>query len=113
MALSWAGYLYLYPCKANYLGGDIISGVAASGMINSQEICVFLDIGTNGELVVGNQDFLLCGAGAAGPALEGGVVKTRHAGRKRGCVRRASGKRGICAGNHRRNGPERDLRLRH
>ena len=37
---------------------------------------MFLDIGTNGELVVGNQDFLLCGAGAAGPALEGGVVKT-------------------------------------
>ena len=76
LGIKLGGYLYLYPCKANYLGGDIISGVAASGMINSQEICVFLDIGTNGELVVGNQDFLLCGAGAAGPALEGGVVKT-------------------------------------
>ncbi|MEI3138254.1 MAG: ATP-binding protein [Lachnospiraceae bacterium] len=39
-------------------------------------ISVFFDIGTNGELVIGNKDFLLCGAGAAGPALEGGVVHT-------------------------------------
>lgn len=76
MGIDLDGYLYLYPSKANYLGGDIISGVAASDMINRPEISVFLDIGTNGELVVGNQDFLLCGAGAAGPALEGGVVKT-------------------------------------
>ena len=37
---------------------------------------MFFDIGTNGELVIGNREFLLCGAGAAGPALEGGVVKT-------------------------------------
>lgn len=70
------GYVYCYPCRANYLGGDIVSGVVASGMHSRQEISVFLDIGTNGELVVGGRDFLLCGAGAAGPALEGGVVKT-------------------------------------
>lgn len=76
LGIQLGGYLYIYPCKANYLGGDIISGVVASDMTDRQEISVFLDIGTNGELVVGNQDFLLCGAGAAGPALEGGVVKT-------------------------------------
>ena len=43
---------------------------------NKDGISVFFDIGTNGELVIGNKDFLLCGAGAAGPALEGGVVHT-------------------------------------
>ena len=70
------GYLYCYPCRANYLGGDIISGLIATSLIRESEICVFLDIGTNGELVVGNREFLMAGAGAAGPALEGGVVKT-------------------------------------
>lgn len=70
------GYVYCYPGKANYLGGDIISGMVATEMHRKQEISLFFDVGTNGELVIGNKDFLLCGAGAAGPALEGGVVKT-------------------------------------
>lgn len=70
------GYVYCYPGKANYLGGDIISGMIATGMHKKEEITLFFDVGTNGELVMGNRDFLLCGAGAAGPALEGGVVKT-------------------------------------
>ncbi|MCD7735524.1 MAG: ASKHA domain-containing protein, partial [Lachnospiraceae bacterium] len=70
------GYVYCYPGKANYLGGDIISGLVATGMHRRETISLFFDVGTNGELVVGNRDFLLCGAGAAGPALEGGVVKT-------------------------------------
>lgn len=70
------GYVLCCPGKANYLGGDIISGVIASGLYQREEISVFFDVGTNGELVVGNRHFLLCGAGAAGPALEGGVVKT-------------------------------------
>ena len=48
----------------------------ATNLTQESEICVFLDIGTNGELVVGNREFLMAGAGAAGPALEGGVVKT-------------------------------------
>lgn len=70
------GYVFCCPGKANYLGGDIISGMIATGMHRRTEISLFFDVGTNGELVVGNKDFLLCGAGAAGPALEGGVVKT-------------------------------------
>ncbi|MCD8103727.1 MAG: ASKHA domain-containing protein [Lachnospiraceae bacterium] len=70
------GYVYCYPSRANYLGGDIISGMVATGMYRKKSISLFFDVGTNGELVVGNRDFLLCGAGAAGPALEGGVVKT-------------------------------------
>ncbi len=76
LGFPFEGYVYCYPGKANYMGGDIVSGVIAAGIDEKEEICVFLDVGTNGELVVGNRDFLLCGAGAAGPALEGGSVKT-------------------------------------
>ena len=76
LGFPFHGYVYCYPGRANYLGGDIVSGAVATGIARSEEICVFLDIGTNGELVVGNREFLLCGAGAAGPALEGGSVKT-------------------------------------
>ncbi|MCC8104329.1 MAG: ASKHA domain-containing protein [Clostridiales bacterium] len=70
------GYVFCFPGKANYLGGDIISGMVATDLYHRESISLFFDVGTNGELVVGNRDFLLCGAGAAGPALEGGVVKT-------------------------------------
>lgn len=76
LELPIAGCVFCCPGKANYLGGDIISGMLATGMYKKEEITVFFDVGTNGELVVGNRDFLLCGAGAAGPALEGGSVKT-------------------------------------
>ena len=70
------GYVYCYPAKSNYLGGDIISGMIETELYKKDGISVFFDIGTNGELVIGNKDFLLCGAGVAGPALEGGVVHT-------------------------------------
>ena len=70
------GYVYCYPAESNYLGGDIISGMIDTELYKKNEISVFFDIGTNGELVIGNKEFLLCGAGAAGPALEGGVVRT-------------------------------------
>lgn len=70
------GFVYCYPGRANYLGGDILSGVISVGIAEEDGISVFLDIGTNGELVIGNKEFLVAGAGAAGPALEGGSVRT-------------------------------------
>lgn len=76
LGLPLCGYVYCVPSKSNYIGGDIISGMLATELYRRADICVFFDIGTNGELVVGNRDFLLCCAGAAGPALEGGVIKT-------------------------------------
>ena len=69
------GYMYCFPSVANYLGGDIVSGVLFTGMHKQQGISAFIDIGTNGELVMGNEDFLVAVAGAAGPALEGGISK--------------------------------------
>ena len=70
------GMVYLVPSKSNYVGGDITSGAVALGLTRSEEINVFLDIGTNGELLIGNREFMVAGAGAAGPALEGEVIQT-------------------------------------
>lgn len=69
------GYIYCFPSVANYFGGDLVSGILYSGIHKTEKLCAFMDIGTNGELVIGNKDFLIAAAGAAGPALEGGISK--------------------------------------
>ena len=74
--LAMDGMVYIVPSKSNYVGGDITSGAVALGLTRSERINVFLDIGTNGELLMGNKDFMVAGAGAAGPALEGEVIRT-------------------------------------
>ncbi len=67
--------LFLYPCIASYVGGDIVSGVHACQMHKSEKVTLFIDIGTNGEIVIGNQDWMMCAACSAGPAFEGGGIK--------------------------------------
>lgn len=67
--------LFLYPCISSYVGGDIVSGVHACQMHKSEKITLFIDIGTNGEIVIGNQDWMMCAACSAGPAFEGGGIK--------------------------------------
>jgi uncharacterized 2Fe-2S/4Fe-4S cluster protein (DUF4445 family) len=67
--------LYLYPCIASFVGGDIVAGVHACNMHRSEKISLFIDIGTNGEIVVGNRDWMVCAACSAGPAFEGGGIK--------------------------------------
>jgi uncharacterized 2Fe-2S/4Fe-4S cluster protein (DUF4445 family) len=67
--------LFLYPNVASYVGGDITSGVNACQMHNSPKLTLFIDIGTNGEIVVGNQDWMVCAACSAGPAFEGGGIR--------------------------------------
>jgi len=54
--------IYLYPCVSSYVGGDIVAGVHACRMHDSDEISLFIDIGTNGEIVVGNREWLICAA---------------------------------------------------
>ena len=66
LGFALAGMVYIVPSKSNYVGGDITSGAVALGLVRSEGINVFLDIGTNGELLMGNQDFMVAGAGAAG-----------------------------------------------
>ncbi|MBP9560904.1 MAG: DUF4445 domain-containing protein [Syntrophorhabdaceae bacterium] len=67
--------LYIFPCVSSYVGGDIVAGVLASGMAEGDGISLFIDIGTNGEIVLGNRDWLMCASCSAGPAFEGGGIK--------------------------------------
>lgn len=65
----------IYPQISSYVGGDIVAGVMGSGLYRSDELTLFLDIGTNAEIVIGNKDWLACAACSAGPAFEGGGVE--------------------------------------
>jgi len=69
------GLLACMPGVSSYVGGDITAGVLASGIDDSAQLCMLLDIGTNGEIVVGNNDWLVCCSASAGPAFEGGGTK--------------------------------------
>jgi len=62
------------PCLGSFVGSDILAGVLATGMHRSVTPMVLIDLGTNGEIVVGNRDRLLCTSTAAGPAFEGGRI---------------------------------------
>ena len=65
----------VYPAVSSYVGGDIVAGVMGSGIYRSEDLTLYLDIGTNAEIVIGNQDWLACAACSAGPAFEGGGLK--------------------------------------
>ncbi len=76
----WAR-IYNFPAVASYVGGDIVAGVIATGMYKREAMSLLIDIGTNGEMVVGNKDFLLTASASAGPAFEGGGITCgMHAG---------------------------------
>lgn len=68
------GVLYAMPMVGSFVGGDITAGILVSGMHDSDEISLLLDIGTNGEVVLGNREFLAACSASAGPAFEGGSV---------------------------------------
>jgi uncharacterized 2Fe-2S/4Fe-4S cluster protein (DUF4445 family) len=67
--------VYTVPCVASYVGGDIVAGVLASKMHRRSEISLFLDIGTNGEIVLGNNEWLVTAACSAGPCFEGSGIR--------------------------------------
>jgi len=62
------------PGVASYVGADITAGAFSSGMTDSEKVTLFLDVGTNGETVLGSKDFLVTCACSAGPAFEGAGV---------------------------------------
>ena len=72
--INSSALVYLSPNVASYVGGDITSGVLSAGIWASEENTLFIDLGTNGEIVFGNKDFLMCCACSAGPAFEGGGI---------------------------------------
>lgn len=73
-AAPWAG-VFVMPGPASYVGGDIVSGILYTGMHRLPELTLFIDVGTNGEIVLGSKDFLMTAACSAGPAFEGGGIR--------------------------------------
>jgi uncharacterized 2Fe-2S/4Fe-4S cluster protein (DUF4445 family) len=67
--------VYLFPNLGSYFGGDVVAGILASGMYRSKSSSILVDVGTNAEIVLGNRDWFVVCAGAAGPALESGGAK--------------------------------------
>ena len=68
-------FLYSVSSVSSYVGGDIVAGVLASGLYKEPRLTLFIDIGTNGEIVIGNQQWMACAACSAGPAFEGGGIR--------------------------------------
>ena len=73
-AANTAG-VFIMPGPASYVGGDIVSGVLYTGMHKAEQLTLFIDVGTNGEIVLGSRDFLMTAACSAGPAFEGGGIR--------------------------------------
>ncbi|MEW6739845.1 MAG: ASKHA domain-containing protein [Nitrospirota bacterium] len=67
--------VYTVPCVASYVGGDIVAGVLASKMHRNHEIALFMDIGTNGEIAIGNNEWLMTAACSMGPCFEGSGIR--------------------------------------
>ncbi len=65
----------ILPSIGSYFGGDLISGILASNLDTRSGTSMLIDVGTNAEVVLGNSEWLIACAGAAGPALEGGIAK--------------------------------------
>jgi len=74
------GVVYSMPAIGAWVGGDITSGILATGLSDGQQLTLLIDIGTNGEIVLGNADWMIACAASAGPAFEGsGITSGMHA----------------------------------
>lgn len=75
--LNWpirSDEISFYPSIGSFVGSDILAGILATGMRSTREYTVLIDLGTNGEIVIGNRDRILCASTAAGPAFEGAKI---------------------------------------
>ncbi|KPU42536.1 Na(+)-translocating NADH-quinone reductase subunit F [Oxobacter pfennigii] len=75
MGIPIAGYISVLPGVASYVGSDITAGILDCEMHKSETYSLLLDLGTNGEIAVGNKDRIVACATAAGPAFEGATIK--------------------------------------
>ncbi len=67
--------IFSFPAVASYVGGDIVSGAVGAGLHQRKTLTFFMDVGTNGEIVIGNSDWLVTASCSAGPAFEGGGIR--------------------------------------
>jgi uncharacterized 2Fe-2S/4Fe-4S cluster protein (DUF4445 family) len=67
--------VFIMPDPASYVGGDIVSGLLFAGFQRKDPLVLFIDVGTNGEIVLGNRDWLMTASCSAGPAFEGGGIR--------------------------------------
>ena len=75
LQINPAGRVFVLPNIGSYFGGDLIAGILYSGISQQADPAMLVDVGTNAEVVLGNDSWLVACAGAAGPALEGGVAQ--------------------------------------
>ncbi|MBR1693029.1 MAG: DUF4445 domain-containing protein [Lachnospiraceae bacterium] len=86
--------LFVFPGISAFVGGDIVAGLYVTGFYKSADVQILLDLGTNGEIVIGNRMRMLAASTAAGPAFEGGGISCGSAGVRGavcGCTMRADG----------------------
>lgn len=78
--INHAARVYCFPAVGGYVGGDITAGVLATAIAESSNLSMLIDVGTNGEIVLGNNEWLICCSCSAGPAFEGcGIQHGMHA----------------------------------
>jgi len=80
--------VFVMPGPASYVGGDIISGLLYTGLHRETPLTLFIDIGTNGEIVLGNNEWMMTAACSAGPAFEGGGAPKRARLKKSALIRK-------------------------
>ena len=68
-------YVYALPSVASYVGADIVAGIVGAGVYQREKLTLYMDIGTNGEIVIGNSNWMVTASCSAGPAFEGGGIK--------------------------------------
>ncbi len=78
IALDWhvkeQCFATFYPSIGSFVGSDILAGIAATKIYDKKEYTILIDLGTNGEIVLGNREKILCASTAAGPAFEGAKI---------------------------------------
>lgn len=75
LKVSPTAAVFVMPGPASYVGGDIVSGLLYTRLHKKEPLTLFIDVGTNGEIVLGNKDWLMTASCSAGPAFEGGGVR--------------------------------------
>ena len=73
LCLNQNARAFVFPNIGSYFGGDLIAGILCAGIHKNDNPSIMVDVGTNAEVVIGTRDWLIACAGAAGPALEGGM----------------------------------------